>query len=97
MILYFQLKPKIEDMMMPPIDGRRALSFTRDSIKSLISKDEDIKKILKDLVRVTMSKVDLNTRKATILNEKVIDRKREKEEDDQEMDKKEDDDFLEAE
>lgn len=35
------------------------MGFTREHIKSLISHDEDIKKILKDLVRVTMQKVDL--------------------------------------
>lgn len=45
--------------MMPPIGGRRDLGFTREDIKNLISQDSDIKSILKDLVRVTMKKVDL--------------------------------------
>lgn len=42
-----------------PIVGRRDFGFTKDRIKSLISQDGDIRKILKDLVRVTMQKVDL--------------------------------------
>lgn len=52
-------KRKIRPKIQPPVPERRGLSFTRDNIKSLISKDEDIRKILKDLVRVTMQKVDL--------------------------------------
>nr|XP_034828773.1 uncharacterized protein LOC117986061 [Maniola hyperantus] len=55
-------KPKIPLPLQPPLPGRRAmgpLAFTRENIKSLISQDEDIRKILKDLVRVTMQKVDL--------------------------------------
>ncbi|XP_060802204.1 uncharacterized protein LOC132902162 [Amyelois transitella] len=43
----------------PMVNGRRDFGFTKDNIKSLISQDEDIRKILKDLVRVTMQKVDL--------------------------------------
>ena len=50
---------KIRPKLQPPIPERRGMSFTRDNIKSLIAKDEDIRKILKDLVRVTMQKVDL--------------------------------------
>ncbi|XP_045496899.1 uncharacterized protein LOC123695182 [Colias croceus] len=42
-----------------PFFARRDLGFTKDNIKSLISQDMDIRKILKDLVRVTMQKVDL--------------------------------------
>ncbi|CAG4933904.1 unnamed protein product [Parnassius apollo] len=45
--------------LQPPIGGRRNVEFTRQHIKSLISQDQDIRKILKDLVRVTMQKVDL--------------------------------------
>lgn len=77
-------------MMLSPISGRRGLSLTRDNIKSLINKDEDIKKILKDLVRVTMNKVDLNTRKSGTPSEKVTRR-------DRETEKKEEDDYLETE
>ncbi|XP_046967594.1 uncharacterized protein LOC124535426 [Vanessa cardui] len=44
---------------MPQVPGRRGLGFTKENIKALIAKDEDIRKILKDLVRVTMQKVDL--------------------------------------
>ena len=48
--------------------SRRGGGFTKDKIKSLISQDNDIRKILKDLVRVTMQKVDLldliNTRRS---------------------------------
>lgn len=81
-------------MMLPPIGGRRGLSLTRENIKSLINKDEDIKKILKDLVRVTMNKVDLKTRKSGTPNEQSIDAPRIKEQGD---DKKDDDDYLEME
>ncbi|XP_053605823.1 uncharacterized protein LOC128672597 [Plodia interpunctella] len=42
-----------------PPNGRRDFGFTKENIKSLISQDGDIRKILKDLVRVTMQKVDL--------------------------------------
>lgn len=42
-----------------PFLARRGFGFTKEKIKSLISQDEDIRKILKDLVRVTMQKVDL--------------------------------------
>ncbi|CAG9787396.1 unnamed protein product [Diatraea saccharalis] len=49
------------------VDGRRDAGFTKERIKNLISQDGDIRKILKDLVRVTMQKVDLlemmNTRR----------------------------------
>ncbi|CAH0723949.1 unnamed protein product, partial [Brenthis ino] len=50
---------KDQPKLSPTIPQRRGLSFTRENIKSLISKDEDIRKILKDLVRVTMQKVNL--------------------------------------
>ncbi|KAL4714655.1 hypothetical protein ACJJTC_012572 [Scirpophaga incertulas] len=43
----------------PPNGSRRQSGFTKDKIKSLISQDDDIRKILKDLVKVTMQKVDL--------------------------------------
>ncbi|XP_068624948.1 uncharacterized protein [Battus philenor] len=46
-------------VIQPPMDGRRNVEFTRQHIRSLISQDQDIRKILKDLVRVTMQKVDL--------------------------------------
>ncbi|CAH2085797.1 unnamed protein product [Euphydryas editha] len=54
-------RKKIRPQMpsMPPIPQRRGLALTRENVKSLISKDEDIKKILRDLVRVAMQKVDL--------------------------------------
>ncbi|CAH2234441.1 uncharacterized protein LOC120626951 [Pararge aegeria] len=55
-------KQKFPAPIQPPLPGRRGLgpiAFTRENIKSLISQDEDIRKILKDLVRVTMQKVDL--------------------------------------
>ncbi|VVC94287.1 unnamed protein product [Leptidea sinapis] len=39
--------------------GRRDLSLTKENIKNLISQDADIRKILRDLVRVTMQKADL--------------------------------------
>lgn len=52
-------QPKSQSMIQPPIGGRRDFGFTKEKIKSLISNDEDIRKILKDLVRVTMQKVDL--------------------------------------
>lgn len=45
-----------------PLGGTRrdfSAGFTKEKIKSLISQDDDIRKILKDLVRVTMQKVDL--------------------------------------
>ncbi|KAH9645047.1 hypothetical protein HF086_005592 [Spodoptera exigua] len=43
-----------------PQQTRRDLSgFTKEKIKGLIAQDNDIRKILKDLVRVTMQKVDL--------------------------------------
>ncbi|XP_073952654.1 uncharacterized protein [Choristoneura fumiferana] len=53
-------RPK-KNKQQKPIGGRRSMGmgFTREHIKTLISQDEDIKKILKDLVRVTMQKVDL--------------------------------------
>ncbi|OWR44072.1 uncharacterized protein LOC116769226 [Danaus plexippus] len=51
-----KIKPLLKEMPQPK---RRGLSFTRENIKSLISNDDDIRKILKDLVRVTMQKVDL--------------------------------------
>lgn len=64
-----QMPPNMFDKAkMLPIIGRRDFGFTKDKIKSLISQDDDIRKILKDLVRVTMQKVDLlqliNNRKA---------------------------------
>lgn len=83
--------------MLSPIGGRRGLTFTRDNIKSLISKDEDIKKILKDLVRVTMNKVDLKTRKSVTPSEQVIDKQKIKEREAGDIEKKEDSDFLEME
>ncbi|XP_075976324.1 uncharacterized protein LOC142976700 [Anticarsia gemmatalis] len=53
-------KMKIQmDKMQPPIGSRRSFGFTKEKIKSVISQDDDIRKILKDLVRVTMQKVDL--------------------------------------
>ncbi|CAB3235333.1 unnamed protein product [Arctia plantaginis] len=45
--------------MQMPINSRRGLGLTKEKIKSLINQDGDIRKILKDLVRVTMQKVDL--------------------------------------
>lgn len=78
--------------MMPPIGSRRGLTLTRDNIKSLINKDEDIKKILKDLVRVTMTKVDLKRRAYTPIDEGS---QPEKDREDRENDKKPDDDYLE--
>ncbi|XP_026749740.3 uncharacterized protein LOC113510484 isoform X2 [Galleria mellonella] len=68
-------KKVMQPKMQPPIGGRRDFGFTKERIKSLISQDEDIRKILKDLVRVTMQKVDLlemyNARRnANIKNEK---------------------------
>ncbi|CAH2040210.1 unnamed protein product, partial [Iphiclides podalirius] len=61
-------KKKPRQDLQPPIDGRRNVEFTREHIRSLISQDQDIRKILKDLVRVTMQKVDLmemiNSRRA---------------------------------
>lgn len=50
---------KSKSMKVLPIDGRRNFGFTKEKIKSLISQDDDIRKILKDLVRVTMQKVDV--------------------------------------
>ncbi|KAI5634230.1 hypothetical protein NE865_13031 [Phthorimaea operculella] len=53
-------RPNAQIPLLPPIGSRRELGgFTRENIKNLISHDQDIKKILKDLVRVTMTKVDL--------------------------------------
>ncbi|XP_059054644.1 uncharacterized protein LOC131848723 [Achroia grisella] len=52
-------KGKQQLKMQPPIGGRREFGFTKERIKSLIAQDDDIRKILKDLVRVTMQKVDL--------------------------------------
>lgn len=54
-------RKKAKPQMPPiqPIPQRRGLALTRENVKSLISKDEDIKKILRDLVRVAMQKVDL--------------------------------------
>lgn len=49
----------MEPPNLPPLGSRRDFGFTRENIKNLISQDEEIKKILKDLVRVTMHKVDL--------------------------------------
>ncbi|CAK1543844.1 unnamed protein product [Leptosia nina] len=49
----------IRPRMTNPFFGRRDFGLTKDNIKSLISQDMDIRKILKDLVRVTMQKVDL--------------------------------------
>ncbi|KAG6441701.1 hypothetical protein O3G_MSEX001930 [Manduca sexta] len=51
-----RIKPQLK---IPPVGGRRDFGFTKEKIKSLISQDDDIRKILKDLVRVTMQKVDL--------------------------------------
>lgn len=45
--------------MQTPINSRRGFGLTKEKIKSLINQDGDIRKILKDLVRVTMQKVDL--------------------------------------
>ncbi|KAG7309810.1 hypothetical protein JYU34_004312 [Plutella xylostella] len=39
--------------------GRRQFVDTKDNIRGLIAQDEDIKRILKELVRVTMQKVTL--------------------------------------
>lgn len=83
--------------MLSPIGSRRGLTFTRDNIKSLINKDEDIKKILKDLVRVTLNKVDLKTRNSVTPSEQVIDKQKIKERDGGDVEKKEDSDFLEME
>ncbi|XP_072949749.1 uncharacterized protein [Epargyreus clarus] len=52
-------KKKFKQPLLPPIGSRRDFGFTRENIKNLISQDDDIKKILKDLVKVTMQKVDL--------------------------------------
>ncbi|XP_047532113.1 uncharacterized protein LOC125067497 [Vanessa atalanta] len=52
-----KMKPILPQI--PPVPGRRGFGFTKENVKALISKDEDIRKILKDLVRVTMQKVDL--------------------------------------
>lgn len=48
----------LSDLQMP-INSRRDFGFTKEKIKSLISQDNDIRKILKDLVRVTMQKVEV--------------------------------------
>lgn len=45
--------------MLPPIGGRRSFGLTKEKIKGLISHDDDIRKILRDLVRVTMQKVEV--------------------------------------
>ncbi|XP_037867613.1 uncharacterized protein LOC110386589 [Bombyx mori] len=53
-------KKKIKPMgMLPPIGGRRSFGLTKEKIKGLISHDDDIRKILRDLVRVTMQKVEV--------------------------------------
>ncbi|RVE50193.1 hypothetical protein evm_005216 [Chilo suppressalis] len=52
-----KMKPSMSPLMA--FGGRRDSGFTKERIKSLISQDDDIRKILKDLVRVTMQKVDL--------------------------------------
>ncbi|XP_013167074.1 PREDICTED: uncharacterized protein LOC106117345 [Papilio xuthus] len=54
-------RPKMRQVpgLQPPLANRRNIEFTRQHIRSLISQDQDIRKILKDLVRVTMQKVDL--------------------------------------
>ncbi|XP_028174319.1 uncharacterized protein LOC114362932 [Ostrinia furnacalis] len=55
-----KIKPTMEEMgLQLPFGARKSLGFTKEKIKSLISQDADIRKILKDLVRVTMQKVDL--------------------------------------
>uniref|UniRef100_A0A2H1VB84 SFRICE_032503 n=1 Tax=Spodoptera frugiperda TaxID=7108 RepID=A0A2H1VB84_SPOFR len=48
--------PKIQ---APPQTRRDFSGFTKEKIKGLIAQDNDIRKILKDLVTVTMQKVDL--------------------------------------
>ncbi|KAJ8718867.1 hypothetical protein PYW07_016423 [Mythimna separata] len=54
------MKRKRNRPPLPLLPTRRDFSgFTKEKIKGLISKDDDIRKILKDLVRVTMQKVDL--------------------------------------
>ncbi|XP_050349226.1 uncharacterized protein LOC126772736 [Nymphalis io] len=55
-----KMKPQLP-LILPvaSASGRRGFGFTKENVKALISKDEDIRKILKDLVRVTMQKVDL--------------------------------------
>ncbi|KAM3967104.1 uncharacterized protein ACR2FA_011953 [Aphomia sociella] len=52
-------KLKQQSKLQPPTGGRRDFGFTKERIKSLIAQDADIRNILKDLVRVTMQKVDL--------------------------------------
>ncbi|CAH1635551.1 unnamed protein product [Spodoptera littoralis] len=55
-------KVKLPPNKIPiPPQTRRDFSagFTKEKIKGLIAQDNDIRKILKDLVRVTMQKVDL--------------------------------------
>ncbi|XP_049693221.2 uncharacterized protein LOC126053878 [Helicoverpa armigera] len=61
-----QIIRRKKKMKFPPgklpgsLPTRRDMSgFTKEKIKSLIAQDHDIRKILKDLVRVTMQKVDL--------------------------------------
>lgn len=54
-----KVKQPMSLQMQPPIGSRRSYGFTKDRIKSLINEDDDIRKILKDLVRVTMQKADL--------------------------------------
>ncbi|XP_045515361.1 uncharacterized protein LOC123708611 [Pieris brassicae] len=51
------IRPRIQNQN--PFFARREFGLTKENIKSLISQDTDIRKILKDLVRVTMQKVDL--------------------------------------
>ncbi|XP_063394601.1 sporozoite surface protein 2-like [Cydia fagiglandana] len=55
----FMKQPKKKKQPPVPLHTRRDSGNAREHIKSLISQDEDIKKILKDLVKVTMKKVDL--------------------------------------
>ncbi|XP_047505262.1 uncharacterized protein LOC125049839 [Pieris napi] len=50
-------RPRVQNQN--PFFARREFGLTKENIKSLISQDTDIRKILKDLVRVTMQKVDL--------------------------------------
>lgn len=53
-------RKKIMTRMHQPLWRRSGgVSFTKDHIKKLISHDEDIKKILRDLVRVTMQKINV--------------------------------------
>lgn len=54
-----KLKQPMRIQIPPMPSARRNYAFTKDKIKNLINQDDDIRKILKDLVRVTMQKVDL--------------------------------------